>query len=69
MLKLVLLACSIGGSCDYYWWGEPFRTRAGCYVAGYVAARDWLRAHPGFVLRGERCEPFGTAIAAYGASR
>lgn len=57
MLKLVILACAMGGPCESHWWFEPFRTGAGCYVGGYVAAHDWLRAHPGFVLRHAGCEP------------
>lgn len=57
MLKLVILACIAGGPCTSHWWGEPFRPEAGCYVAGYVASGDWLRAHPGFVLRHMACQP------------
>lgn len=64
MLKLVILACAIGGGpCETHWWGEPFRSVSGCQVAGYVAAGDWVLAHPGFVLRGTRCEPFGVELA------
>ena len=59
MLKLVILVCALHGPCEYKWWNEPFRTAAGCYVAGFVAAHDWLRAHEGFVLRGRSCEPIG----------
>ncbi len=69
MLKLVILVCAIGRPCEYHWWGEPFRTEAGCYVAGYVAADDWLRAHAGYVLRGRSCEPVRTDMAAHEMNR
>lgn len=69
MLKLIILVCAVGGSCETHWWGEPFRTAAGCYVAGYVAGHDWVRAHSGYVLRGRACEPFGTEMAAYRPGR